>query len=52
MRIGKKLAEVQLEYYEDPVNGQTAKAEVRQANGPEDEHEHVRDPIRAYSRGA
>ncbi len=33
VRIGKKLAEVELEYYEDPVNGQKALAEVRRQTG-------------------
>jgi glucarate dehydratase len=33
VRIGKKLAEVGLEYYEDPVNGQKAMAEVRSQTG-------------------
>jgi glucarate dehydratase len=33
LRIGKKLAELPLEYYEDPVNGQKAMAEVRKQTG-------------------
>ena len=33
VRIGKKLAGVALEYYEDPVNGQKAMAEVRRQTG-------------------
>jgi glucarate dehydratase len=33
MRIGKKLMEVPLEYYEDPVNGRKAMAEVRKQTG-------------------
>ena len=33
VRIGKKLAEMPLEYYEDPVNGQKAMAEVRRQTG-------------------
>ena len=33
VRIGKKLAQMPLEYYEDPVNGQTAMAEVRRQTG-------------------
>ncbi|HEV3168649.1 MAG TPA: enolase C-terminal domain-like protein [Isosphaeraceae bacterium] len=32
-RIGQQLHEVALEYYEDPVDGQAAMAEVRQATG-------------------
>jgi glucarate dehydratase len=33
VRIGRKLAGVRLEYYEDPVNGQKAMAEVRRQTG-------------------
>jgi glucarate dehydratase len=33
LRIGKQLKDVTLEYYEDPVRGQAAMAEVRQATG-------------------
>ncbi|HXG11071.1 MAG TPA: enolase C-terminal domain-like protein [Gemmataceae bacterium] len=33
LRIGQKLKDVTLEYYEDPVAGQRAMAEVRQATG-------------------
>jgi glucarate dehydratase len=33
VRIGKALAELPLEYYEDPVHGQEAMAEVRKATG-------------------
>jgi glucarate dehydratase len=33
VRIGKRLVDVPLEYYEDPVSGQAAMAEVRQATG-------------------
>jgi glucarate dehydratase len=33
LRIGKKLAGIPLEYYEDPVNGQKAMAEVRKGTG-------------------
>ena len=33
VRIGKQLKDVTLEYYEDPVRGQQAMAEVRQATG-------------------
>jgi glucarate dehydratase len=33
VRIGKKLGQVGLEYYEDPVNGQAAMAEVRRQTG-------------------
>ncbi len=33
VRIGKKLAGVRLEYYEDPVNGQKAMADVRRQTG-------------------
>ncbi len=33
VRIGKKLAEMPLEYYEDPVNGQKGMAEVRKQTG-------------------
>ena len=33
MRIGKKLGQLPLEYYEDPVNGQAAMAEVRRQTG-------------------
>lgn len=33
IRIGKKLHDVKLEYYEDPVRGQEAMAEVRKATG-------------------
>src|SRR5439155_24133469 len=33
LRIGKSMAGLPLEYYEDPVKGQSAMAEVRQATG-------------------
>ncbi|SIN87083.1 glucarate dehydratase [Singulisphaera sp. GP187] len=33
VRIGKELAGLPMEYYEDPVRGQTAMAEVRKATG-------------------
>jgi len=33
IRVGKSLAELSLEYFEDPVAGQTAMAEVRRATG-------------------
>jgi glucarate dehydratase len=33
VRVGKKLGGVGLEYYEDPVNGQAAMAEVRRQTG-------------------
>ncbi len=33
VRVGKKLADVNLEYYEDPCAGQAAMAEVRNATG-------------------
>ena len=33
MRIGKKLGQFPLEYYEDPVNGQSAMAAVRRQTG-------------------
>ena len=33
VRIGKKLGQFPLEYYEDPVNGQTAMAAVRRQTG-------------------
>jgi glucarate dehydratase len=33
IRIGRKLKDVNLEYYEDPVRGQEAMAEVRKATG-------------------
>ena len=33
VRIGKKLGQVPLEYYEDPVNGQSAMAAVRRETG-------------------
>jgi glucarate dehydratase len=33
IRIGKAMAGLPLEYYEDPVNGQTAMAEVRKETG-------------------
>ena len=33
IRIGKELKTLPMEYYEDPVRGQTAMAEVRQATG-------------------
>jgi len=32
-RIGREIAKVRLEYYEDPVQGQAAMAEVRRATG-------------------
>jgi glucarate dehydratase len=33
IRIGKEIARLRMEYYEDPVQGQAAMAEVRQATG-------------------
>jgi glucarate dehydratase len=33
IRIGKEIAKLPLEYYEDPVQGQAAMAEIRQATG-------------------
>jgi glucarate dehydratase len=33
IRIGKEIAKLAMEYYEDPVQGQAAMAEVRQATG-------------------
>jgi len=33
IRIGKEIAHLPMEYYEDPVHGQTAMAEVRRATG-------------------
>ena len=33
IRIGKEIADLPLEYYEDPVQGQAAMAEVRRATG-------------------
>jgi glucarate dehydratase len=33
IRIGRQLKELNLEYYEDPVDGQAAMAQVRQATG-------------------
>jgi glucarate dehydratase len=33
IRIGKEIARLSMEYYEDPVQGQAAMAEVRQATG-------------------
>jgi glucarate dehydratase len=33
IRIGKEIARLPMEYYEDPVRGQAAMAEVRQATG-------------------
>src|SRR5262249_27979271 len=33
IRIGKEIANLPLEYYEDPVQGQAAMAEVRKATG-------------------
>jgi glucarate dehydratase len=33
VRIGKEIADLRLEYYEDPVQGQAAMAEVRRATG-------------------
>ncbi len=33
IRIGKEIGKLNLEYYEDPVQGQAAMAEVRQATG-------------------
>jgi glucarate dehydratase len=33
VRVGKTLGDMPLEYYEDPVRGQTGMAEVRQATG-------------------
>jgi glucarate dehydratase len=53
VRIGKKLKDVNLEYYEDPVRGQEAMAEVRRETGQRmstnmcvTRFEHVPDAVR------
>jgi hypothetical protein len=50
VRIGQAIRDLPMEYYEDPVQGQAAMAEVRR-DRPEDEHEHVRDAVRPHPGG-
>ena len=49
IRIGKAIAGLPLEYYEDPVQRPGGDGRGPQGDRPEDEHEHVRDPVRRTS---
>ena len=52
VRIGKKLAEFELEILRRSSQLPESDGRGAEANGAEDEHEHVRNPIRTHSRGA